>query len=126
MDGKIVGWMRRSAAKYDCAIVGTAIIQEAGKYYNHTLFVKPSGEVTCADKRHLFSIGGEAEHLTAGSERVVVEWGDLRWLLLTCYDLRFPVWSRSRGDYDVALYPASWPASRREYDLQILRKYCGC
>ena len=24
-----------------------------------------------------------------------------------CYDLRFPVWSRNRGDYDVALYVAS-------------------
>ena len=74
-----------------------------------------------ADKRHLFSIGGEAEHLTAGAERVVAEWSGLRWLLLTCYDLRFPVWSRCRGDYDVALYPASWPASRREAWQILLR-----
>ena len=28
------------------------------------------------------------------AERVVAEWSGLRWLLLTCYDLRFPVWSR--------------------------------
>ncbi len=113
MDGEIVDWMRRMAARHDCAIVGTAIIKEKERYYNRTLFVKPSGEVIHSDKRHLFSIGGEAEHLTAGSERVIVEWGGLRWLLLTCYDLRFPVWSRNRRDYDVALYPASWPASRQ-------------
>lgn len=121
MDGEIVGWMRSMAARYNCAIVGTAIIEAEGKFYNRALFAKPSGEVVCADKRHLFSIGGEAEHLTAGTERVVVEWGGLRWLLLTCYDLRFPVWSRCRGDYDVALYPASWPASRRDAWMTLLR-----
>ena len=29
-----------------------------------------------------------------------------------CYDLRFPVFSRNRGDYDVAIYVANWPTSR--------------
>lgn len=121
MSGEIVGWMQATVAKYGCAVVGTAIICEQGKFYNRALFAKPSGELSYADKRHLFSIGGEAEHLTAGAERVVVEWSGLRWLLLTCYDLRFPVWSRCRGDYDVALYPASWPASRREAWQTLLR-----
>lgn len=121
MDGQIIEWMRSAAAKYGCAIVGTAIIAAEGNYYNRTLFVEPSGRVTHSDKRHLFSIGGEAEHLTAGAERVVVEFGGLRWLLLTCYDLRFPVWSRNRGDYDVALYPAAWPASRRFAWQTLLR-----
>lgn len=121
MDGEIVEWMRSAAAKHNCAIVGTAIIEEEGRYYNRTLFAQPSGEVTHSDKRHLFSIGGEAEYLTAGSERVVVEYAGLRWLLLTCYDLRFPVWSRNRGDYDVALYPAAWPAARRFAWQTLLR-----
>ena len=32
-----------------------------------------------------------------------------------CYDLRFPVFSRCRrGDYDVLLYVANWPAVRME------------
>jgi len=26
-----------------------------------------------------------------------------------CYDLRFPVWSRNRGDTDVIVYVANWP-----------------
>ena len=31
-----------------------------------------------------------------------------------CYDLRFPVWSRNvANEYDLALYVACWPASRR-------------
>lgn len=121
MDGRIVEWMRSMVARYNCAIVGTAIIEEEGRFYNRTLFAKPLGEVVHSDKRHLFTIGGEAEHLTAGEERVIVEWGGLRWLLLTCYDLRFPVWSRNRSDYDVALYPASWPASRRDAWQTLLR-----
>ena len=29
-----------------------------------------------------------------------------------CYDLRFPVWSRNRGDYDMMIYVASWPTTR--------------
>lgn len=121
MDGEIVGWMRSVAVKYNCAIVGTAIIEQEGLLYNRTLFAKPTGEVLHSDKRHLFTLGGEAEHLTAGVRRVVVEWGGLRWLLLTCYDLRFPVWSRNCGEYDVVLYPASWPASRRETWRTLLR-----
>ena len=121
MGGEIVGWMHSAAAKYGCAIVGTAIIEEGGKFYNRVLFAKPSGEILHSDKRHLFAIGGEAKFLTAGAERVIVEWGGLRWLLLTCYDLRFPVWSRNRGDYDVILYPSSWPASRRDAWQTLLR-----
>lgn len=121
MEGPIAEWMRSMAAKYGCALVGTAIIEAEGNFYNRTLFVEPSGRVTHSDKRHLFSIGGEAEQLTAGSERVVVEYGGLRWLMLTCYDLRFPVWSRNRGDYDVVLYPAAWPASRRFAWQTLLR-----
>ena len=35
-----------------------------------------------------------------------------RILPLVCYDLRFPVWSRNRNDYDLALYVANWPAPR--------------
>ena len=29
-----------------------------------------------------------------------------------CYDLRFPVFARNRGDYDMILYVASWPTVR--------------
>ena len=42
----------------------------------------------------------------------MVEWGGVPFLLQVCYDLRFPVWSRNRGDYDAMLYVANWPARR--------------
>jgi predicted amidohydrolase len=31
---------------------------------------------------------------------------------MVCYDLRFPVWSRNRNDYDLAIYLANWPNQR--------------
>jgi len=41
-----------------------------------------------------------------------VEWQGWRILLQVCYDLRFPVFSRNRGDYDLILYVANWPTVR--------------
>jgi predicted amidohydrolase len=37
-----------------------------------------------------------------------------------CYDLRFPVWSRNVGDYDVCVYVANWPAKRAYAWKQLL------
>ncbi len=114
MTGEIVRAMRRWAAEEGKAVAGSVVIEEAGAFYNRFLFVTPDGKVTAYDKRHLFSIGGEGEAFRAGNRRVVVEWGGVRYLLLVCYDLRFPVWARYRGDYDAILCVASWPAPRRD------------
>ena len=37
-----------------------------------------------------------------------------------CYDLRFPVFSRNRDDYDLLLYVANWPEKRRQHWRQLL------
>ena len=42
-------------------------------------------------------------------------------MLEVCYDLRFPVWSRQRGDYDALIYVALWPKPRREVWRTLLR-----
>lgn len=83
--------------------------------------MKPTGEVEHYDKHHLFSVGGESKFFTAGAERKVVEWRGVRYLLNICYDLRFPVWCRTEGDYDVLLFSALWPAPRREVWRTLLR-----
>lgn len=120
-DGPVVRAMRRWAAEYDRAVVGSVVIAEGGQYRNRMFFVKPSGEVAWYDKRHLFRPGGEARDYTPGDRRVVVEYKGWRFLLLVCYDLRFPVWSRNRGDYDAILYSASWADDRREVWRTLLR-----
>ena len=112
-EGKTLTALKAWAARYDVALAGSFIAREDGKCYNRGFFVKPCGEVTFYDKRHLFRMGDEGKVFTAGNRRVIVEYREWRIALFICYDLRFPVWSRCRGDYDVALYPASWPASRR-------------
>lgn len=111
-DGATAEWMRRMAARYDVAVAGSVAVAEAGRRYNRLLFVRPDGSAVCYDKRHLFPLGGEDRLFAAGRERVVVEWRGVRILLQICYDLRFPVFSRCRGDYDMMIFVASWPASR--------------
>ena len=105
-------WMQRKAAETNAAIAGSVAIEEQGKYYNRFYFVKPDGSVAHYDKKHLFTYGGEHLRFTAGEERVIVEWCGVRILLEVCYDLRFPIWARNRGDYDMILYVASWPTPR--------------
>ena len=120
-DGRTLRWMQREAKRHDCAIVGSVVVKECERYYNRMYFVKPSGEVEHYDKHHLFSVGGEDRHFTAGDRRVVVEWRGVRYMLEVCYDLRFPVWSRQRGDYDVIIYSALWPKPRREVWRTLLQ-----
>ena len=114
-------WMKRKAQACDAAIAGSVAIEKEGKYYNRFYFVKPDGTVTYYNKRHLFTYGGEDKHFTRGEERVIVEFRGVRFLLLVCYDLRFPVWSRNRGDYDAMLYVANWPTPRAEAWKALLR-----
>lgn len=117
-DYSSLAWMQRMADHMDAAIAGSVATECEGKFYNRFYFVKP-GEETAEyyDKRHLFTYSGEHHRYTAGDRRVVVEWRGVRFLLQVCYDLRFPVFSRNCAEgsdaYDVALYVASWPMSRR-------------
>jgi predicted amidohydrolase len=107
-------WMQRLAQQHDCAITGSIAVRTGGDaVYNRMLFVTPDGSSTHYDKRHLFRMAGEHERYAGGKERVTVTWRGWRILLQVCYDLRFPVFSRNRGDYDLALYVANWPAARR-------------
>lgn len=107
-----VAWMRRMAERYDAAVTGSVAVADGERYFNRMYFVRPDGGVEHYDKRHLFAMGGEADHYTAGRRRVVVEWRGVRILLQVCYDLRFPVFARSRGDYDMIVYAANWPTPR--------------
>lgn len=121
MDGEVVTTMLRWAREYRKAVVGSAVISEGGFFRNRQFFVEPSGRMTWYDKHHLFRPGGEARDYEPGKQRVIVEYMGIRFLLLVCYDLRFPVWSRNRGDYDAIIYSASWADDRREVWRTLLR-----
>jgi len=119
--GKVLEWMKRMSKQHEAALCGTVAVEENGNYYNRMYFVKPDGQVTVYDKRHLFTFAGEDKCYKAGEKRVVVEWKGVRILLQTCYDLRFPVFSRSQGDYDMAVYLASWPSARHDVWVTLLK-----
>lgn len=110
--GLVLQWMKDKAAGTDAALAGSVAVRYEGRYYNRFYFVTPDGSVTWYDKKHLFTYGGEHKYFTAGDKRVVIEFRGVRIMLLVCYDLRFPIWSRNRGDYDMILYVASWPVTR--------------
>lgn len=114
-------WMKEKAARFRCAIAGSVAVYEAGEYFNRFYFVYPDGRTVQYDKRHLFTFGGEHLRFTPGSERVIITYKGVRILPLICYDLRFPVWSRNRGDYDLVIYVASWPAPRTNVWRHLLR-----
>ncbi len=110
---KALTWMCETSRRLQIHIAGTLPWAEEGKVYNRFFVTSPQGEIVAQyDKRHLFAYGGEDHVYSSGAERVVVEICGVRFLLQTCYDLRFPVFSRYRGDYDAIIYLANWPASR--------------
>ncbi len=111
-------WMRKMSARLDAALSGSIAIK-AGEsasggsvFANRHYFVKPDGTYAYYDKHHLFGYGGENTHYTAGDLRTVVSFRGMRFLLITCYDLRFPVWCRYRDDYDGIIVSANWPDTR--------------
>ena len=115
-DSIALRWMRETAVEHQCAISGSLLIHtEDGKYRNRHYFVTPD-ETFFYDKHHLFTYGHEDEYITPGNVHVIVSWKDRRFLLLTCYDLRFPVWARygRAGEYDAIIVVANWPESRQQ------------
>lgn len=112
MDGPAVEWLLEKASYLNAAVCGTLPVLENGSVFNRLCFAMPDGTMAYYDKHHLFSYSGEAEHFTPGRDRVVVSFRGLRILLLICYDLRFPTFSRNRDDYDAVFYPANWPDKR--------------
>lgn len=110
-----LAWMRQTAQARGCAISGSLAVRVAdGSYRNRHYFVTPE-HVVYYDKRHLFAHGHEDDFYTCGAEAVITEWRGWRLLLQTCYDLRFPVFSRygRAGEYDAIIYVANWPDSRQ-------------
>ena len=114
-------WMKQMADHLDAAICGSVAVcrqsnaNEQSEYFNRCYFVKPGGEVSVYDKKHLFTYGGENVHFVAGDNICKVEWRGVTFNICICYDLRFPVWSRNvaSSTYDVQIYVANWPESRR-------------
>lgn len=120
MNGEIVTRLTALATESGKAIITSVAIELAGTesgdsqagYVNRLFFFAPDGVYLTYDKRHTFRMGGEDLKYKAGEKRLVVHYKGFRICPMICYDLRFPVWSRNRGDYDLLIYIACWPDVR--------------
>ena len=122
MNGKTMQWMSAKAREKNAVITGSLIIKENEKYFNRLVWMNPSGTYRHYDKRHLFRMGEEQHHFSAGDKKMLVNLKGWKICPLICYDLRFPVWSRNgkgTNEYDLLLYVANWP-ERRNHAWKIL------
>lgn len=110
-------WMQEEASVRQCSLCGSLAIRcTDNSYRNRHYFVDGrSGSIAYYDKRHLFTYGHEDRYYTAGIQPTIVSYCGFRLMLLTCYDLRFPVWSRYTDghEYDVIIVVANWPSNRQ-------------
>ena len=114
--GETIATLRQWSEEYRLALAGSYIAcetaSEGGKpsYYNRAFFLTPEGNAYYYDKRHLFRMGHETEHFTPGNRRPIIRYRGWNILLLVCYDLRFPVWSRNTSnEYDLLITSPTGP-----------------
>lgn len=112
MKGETISQLQQLAKTKNCAITGSLVIEENGKYYNRLVFIFPDGSLQHYNKRHLFTLAGEHLPFEAGTQRSVFSYRGIRIMPQICYDLRFPVFSRNKNDYDLLIYVANWPETR--------------
>jgi predicted amidohydrolase len=113
-DGPTISTLRFLAKESGMAICGSFLAKgDSDKIFNRGFFVTPEGGTFFYDKRHLFRMGEENEHFSAGDKKLVVPYKGWNIRLIVCYDLRFPVWARNPGnEYDLLVCPANWPVVR--------------
>lgn len=116
-DSYALRWMQDFAYSQSCAICGSlAILLNDGTYRNRHYFIDGrSRKMEYYDKHHLFRYGKEDQYFKSGEEHTIVYYEGFHYLLLTCYDLRFPVWSRYADalQFDAIICVANWPSSRQ-------------
>jgi predicted amidohydrolase len=119
--GPVSQWLAQQAERYNAVVTGSVVFSRGGAHFNRLLWAAPGSPLQHYDKRHLFRMAGEHERYSAGNQRTIFNLGGWRVLAQVCYDLRFPVFSRNRDDYDIALYVANWPAARHDHWLSLLK-----
>ncbi len=124
--GPTLAWMQQVAARKKIIVTGSMMAEADGNYYNRLIWMLPNGNYGFYDKRHLFAYAGEHAHYTPGSRRLVTQVKGWKILMLICYDLRFPVWSRQQvqnglPEYDAIIYVANWPDRRSQAWCSLLQ-----
>lgn len=111
MDGETVSWLKKQSKKLGVAICGSLIITENNKFHNRFIWAENGEIIVQYNKRHLFRMAEEHHTFSPGVTRPEIHYKSWRIMPRVCYDLRFPVWSRS-NKFDLQIYVACWPEAR--------------
>ena len=123
VSGETLTILRGIADKKNIAIVGSFMCREGESLYNRGFFIMPGALPVYVDKGHLYAHGGEDACFQPGRRRTVITYKDVRFRLVICYDLRFPIWCRNEKEnlYDILIVVANWPQVRIPYWDILLR-----
>jgi hydrolase, carbon-nitrogen family len=110
--------LKEWAAGKNAVVMGSTIYEKDGLYFNRLIVAYPDGKCLYYDKHNCFKKGS----FSPGEGQLVFDCKGFKVATYICYDLRFPEWSRNTAGYDVAVYVANWPASRREDWQKLLRE----
>lgn len=112
-DGQTITLISALSKQYDVAITGSFIAKSGESLFNRSFFIEPNSEPQFAEKKHLFTPGGENKIFESGKHRLSITYKGWKIAVIVCYDLRFPVWCRNRkNEYDLLIAMANWPVSR--------------
>ena len=154
VDGPFVSGLAELAREAGATVVAGMFetSEDPERPYNTLVAVGPDGDVRATyRKAHLYDSFGyrESDRLLAGDPApMVLPFGEVTLGLMTCYDLRFPEFSRALVDRgaDVLVVPAAWVRGPLKEDhwttllraraientayvvaaAQNGRRYCGC
>ncbi|GII99243.1 hydrolase [Sediminihabitans luteus] len=126
LDGPFVTMLREKARAHGTAVVAGTTLPGASpdRAVNAVVAVDATGELVGAYRKvHLYDAFGhrESDRLEPGpvdAPPLVLDVGELRFGVMTCYDLRFPESARRLVDAgaDVLLVPAAWAAGPGKAD----------
>ena len=72
INGPTISWMEKMASSYNTVITGSLLLAKDGKYANTLVWMCPDGTFELYEKRHVFSMGGEHEKISAGTKKLNV------------------------------------------------------
>ncbi len=118
---ELIDWFSEYSSSKNVIITGSIITKDNNNFFNTLIWMLPDGTYKTYNKRHLFTFAGEDKHYSAGKDLLLTEINNIKIKPLICYDLRFPVWSRNKNNYDVLIYIANWPERRNDAWKTLLK-----
>lgn len=119
--GATAQWMAEKARELQAVITGSIIVRDQDRYFNRLIWMLPDGSFETYDKKHLFGLGEETSHYTAGNKKLITELKGWKICPMICYDLRFPTWCRNIENYDLYINIANWPEKRAQHWITLSR-----